>query len=88
VLRHPVGVFPGRDRLRGFYEGVVLRFATRLTVKALVSDGRVAFLQLEGRSPQGGEDQVQHAVDVFRVDEEGRISELAIYYGNENLAKG
>jgi predicted SnoaL-like aldol condensation-catalyzing enzyme len=81
VLRHPVGTYTGHDELRGFYESVVFQgqaVTTLLSVEP-VDDGELALLSATSRVSEPGAKPL-HAADIFRLDDEGLITELQIFY--------
>ena len=81
VLVHPIGTFEGHEKLRQFYEGIVMKADTKLSVGLRASEGNVAIAEVTGVSPHAPDDP-QYACDVFQVDEAGRVKHLAIYYRN------
>lgn len=83
-LIHPFGVFKGKEKLAEFYGGLVMKADTQLSISRLAADGRVCAIEVAGRSPQAP-DKAQYAVDLFEVNEQGQVSELAIYYRNFDL---
>ena len=80
VLRHPSGTFIGRQDVVAFYRDVVFAFGTSITATASVEEGTLCAVTFEGRSPMGSDADVVHACDIFRVDTDGAITELDIYY--------
>lgn len=82
VLRHPLGTFTGHDELRGFYESVVFQgqaVTTLLTCEPLPEGGELALLSATSKVSEPDAKPL-HAADVFRLDDEGRITELQIFY--------
>jgi len=77
TLSHPAGTYRGHQEIRNFYEGLVFRAETTVAVTRLVADARVAFAELTGSSPFSP--SPTHLVDVFEVDEDGKIVHLGIY---------
>ena len=81
VLHHPLGTYTGRDELRGFYDSVVFQgqaVTTLLSVEA-VEDGELALLSATSKVSEADAKPL-HAADVFRLDADGRITELQIFY--------
>ena len=84
ALNHPFGYFQGKQKLEEFYGGLVMKADTQLSVGRLAAEGRVCSVEVKGVSPQAP-DKAQYAVDVFEVNEQGLVKELAIYYRNFDL---
>jgi ketosteroid isomerase-like protein len=81
VLRHPLGTYTGHDELRGFYDSVVFQgqaVTTLLSVDDL-PDGELALLSATSKVAEP-DAKALHAADVFRLDADGRITELQIFY--------
>lgn len=81
TLRHPVGTYAGHDELRGFYESVVFQgqaVTTLVSVDAL-DDGELAVLSATSRAAEPDAKPL-FAADIFRLDADGRITELQIFY--------
>ena len=83
-LNHPFGLFDGKDKLAEFYGGLVMLADTVLSTGRIAAEGSVCSIEVIGRSPQAP-DKAQYAVDLFEVNEQGLITELAIYYRNFDL---
>lgn len=81
VLHHPLGTYTGRDELRGFYDDVVFQgqAVTTLLSAEPLADGELALLSATSRVSEPDAKPL-HAADVFRLDADGRITELQIYY--------
>jgi ketosteroid isomerase-like protein len=81
VLRHPVGTYTGHDELRGFYESVVFQGQAVTTLQSvdLLPGGELAVLSATSRVSEPDAKPL-HAADIFRLDDEGRITELQIFY--------
>ncbi len=82
VLRHPLGTYTGHDELRGFYDSVVFQgqaVTTLLSVEPLDGGGELALLSATSKAAEPDAEPM-HAADVFRLDDEGRITELEIFY--------
>ncbi len=80
VLRHPTGVYADRDAIRGFFVEMVFAYSARLEAIAVLERGDMAWLEVEAESEvTPGR---QRVVDVFRLDERGRIIDLGVYSGN------
>ena len=79
-LRHLTGVYAGRDAIRAFFREVAFDNHARLhRVAAGQADG-VAWLEAEAESDvTTGR---QRVVDVFRLDANGRVTDLGVYSGN------
>lgn len=76
VVRHPVGVFEGREAVRGFYRDNVLAYAPALVASGWVDDGTTCAFLLEA-STAG---RTSHAIDHCVVGADGRITEMTIAY--------
>jgi hypothetical protein len=83
-LVHPYGLFEGKEKLAEFYGGLVMLADTQLSVGRMTAEGSIATLEVVGVSPQAP-DKAQYAIDLFQIDDEGLISELAIYYRNTDM---
>ncbi|MAG34256.1 MAG: hypothetical protein CL908_25540 [Deltaproteobacteria bacterium] len=80
VLRHPTGVYTDSDAIRGFFLEMVFTYAARLHSVEVLSQGDMAWLEVEAESDvTPGR---QRIVDVFRLDEQGRITDVGVYSGN------
>ena len=81
TLLHPLGSFTGHEELRGFYDGVVFQGQAVTTVLSVeeLDDGELALLSATSRVSEPGAKPL-FAADVFRLDAEGRITELQIFY--------
>lgn len=82
VLRHPVGTYTGHDELRGFYESVVFQgqaVTTLLSTEPLPAGGELALLSATSRVSEPDAKPL-FAADVFRLDADGLITELQIFY--------
>lgn len=77
-LIHPIGEFE-RDALGSFYGDIVFKADTELTCTTVFAEGNLACAEVVGVSPQAP-DQPQLACDVFQVNDEGKVTELRIYY--------
>ena len=77
ALEHPAGLFTGRESILAFYRESVLGLGTTLTAVSTTIQGLRCVLEVEGRSPLGGE--AVHACDIFDVDHEGRIISMRVY---------
>lgn len=84
VLNHPFGVFAGKQKLAEFYGGLIMHMDTKLTTGRIAAEGHVCSIEVVGRSPQAP-DKAQYAIDLFEVNEQGLVKELAIYYRNFDL---
>lgn len=84
ALNHPFGYFQGKAKLEEFYGGLVMKADTQLTVGRIAAEGKVCTVEVTGRSPQAP-DKAQYAIDLFEVNEQGLVKELAIYYRNFDL---
>ena len=80
VLRHPSGVYANSEAIRGFFVELVFAYAARLHCIEALEHGDTAWLEVEAESDvTPGR---QRVVDVFRLDEQGRIIDLGVYSGN------
>jgi hypothetical protein len=81
VLHHPLGTYTGHDELRGFYDSVVFQgeAVTSLLSVDELPDGELALLSATSRT-SGPDAKPLHAADVFRLDADGLVSELQIFY--------
>jgi hypothetical protein len=84
TLVHPYGVFSGHDKLSEFYGGLVIPAKTQLGISRTVGDGNACVIEVTGISPQAP-DKPQYAIDVFEVNDAGKITTLTIYYRNFDL---
>jgi hypothetical protein len=83
-LTHPYGVFKGKDKLEEFYGGLVMKADTQLSVGRIAAEACVCSIEVKGVSPQAP-DKAQYAIDLFEVNEQGLVKELAIYYRNFDM---
>ncbi len=80
VLRHPTGVYTDGDAIRGFFLEGVFAYSAHLTIVAEFEEGDMAWLEVEAESDvTPGR---QRVIDVFRLDEKGRVVDVGIYSGN------
>lgn len=80
VVRHPSGVYADLDAIRSFFVEGVFAYAARLQSVAMLEQRDMAWLEVEAESDvTPGR---QRVVDVFRLDDEGRIIDLGVYSGN------
>jgi hypothetical protein len=79
VLQNQTGRYEGLDAIRGFYDMIVAA-RVRPTVERILDDGPVAVLQMSAVSALGDPEQRAHAVDVFTVDDDGKVISLDIYF--------
>ncbi len=80
VLRHPTGVYADSDAIRSFFVEMAFAYAARLHGIEALEHGDMAWLEVEAESDvTPGR---QRVVDVFRLDEQGRIIDLGVYSGN------
>ena len=84
ALNHPFGYFQGKAKLEEFYGGLVMKADTQLTVGRIAAEGNVCSVEVKGVSPQAP-DKAQYAIDLFEVNEQGLVTELAIYYRNFDM---
>lgn len=80
TLRHPRGSFSGRPAIMAFYRDSVFERQANLVALAAVVEGDVCVLELEGRLLAESSDRVVRIRDVFRVDAQGQITDLAISF--------
>lgn len=85
VLFNPLGTFTGTDELTGFYRDVVMAGQAQVSVgdvlEGVAAAGeRVVMAEVTATSPLDASAGTAHALDVFRLDGEGRITSLEIYY--------
>lgn len=83
-LRHPFGVYEGREELSEFYGDMVIPAETTLTIHRVVAEGSLAAVEISALSPHAP-DTPQYALDLFEIDDAGKVSELAVYYRNFDL---
>lgn len=83
-LTHPFGLFEGKDKLAEFYGGIVMHADTTVTVHRSSAEGHVAVIEVSAVSPQAP-DTPQWALDLFEVNDDGKIIDLAIYYRSFDL---
>lgn len=80
VMRHLTGVYADPVSIRGFFVDIAFGNHARLERVDLLAQGSTAWLEVEATSDvTPGR---QRVVDVFRVDREGRITDLGVYSGN------
>jgi hypothetical protein len=80
VLRHPTGVYADSDAIRSFFVEMAFAHAARLQGIEMLEHDDMAWLEVEAESDvTPGR---QRVVDVFRLDEQGRIIDLGVYSGN------
>ena len=84
LLIHPFGNFEGSEALAQFYGGIVMHADTALTVTSATTEANTCIIEVTGISPQAP-DKPQYALDLFEVNESGKIVRLAIYYRNFDL---
>jgi len=80
VLRHPAGTFTGPAEIAGFYRDVVIAGQARITVGAVLTGDGIVMAELAATSDLAPDAGATHAVDVFRLDADGCIAALEIYY--------
>jgi steroid delta-isomerase len=80
TLVHPAGTFAGADEIRGFYRDVVLAGRAVVSAGDVLADGALVMAEIRATSSLDPDGATAHAVDVFRLDEHGRIARLEIYY--------
>ena len=79
-LRHLTGVYAGREAIRTFFLEVAFDNHARLHRVATCGAEDMAWLEAEAESDvTPGR---QRIVDVFRLDGNGRVSDLGVYSGN------
>jgi hypothetical protein len=80
VLRHPSGVYSDTGAIRSFFVELAFAYSARLHSIEVLEHGDMAWLEVEAESDvtQGR----QRVVDVFRLDEQGRIVDIGVYSGN------
>ena len=83
-LVHPFGLFEGKAKLAEFYGGLVMLADTQLSVARVAAENNICCAEVIGISPQAP-DKPQYAIDLFELNGEGLICELAIYYRNFDL---
>jgi ketosteroid isomerase-like protein len=80
VLRHPTGVYANDEAIRRFFVEGVFAYSARLRSVEMLEQGDMVWLEVEAESDvTPGR---QRVVDVFRLDEQGRILDLGVYSGN------
>lgn len=81
TLKNPLGSFAGHAELLAFYDGVVLHGGTVAHVERVgVDEAGTVFAEVKAFSRHDPEQSVAHALDVFTVNESGKITSLEIYY--------
>ena len=79
-MRHASGVYTGIDAIRDFFVEIAFGNSARLQIVEGLEQGPLAWLEVEAESDvTPGR---QRVVDVFRLDEQGRITDLGVYSGN------
>ena len=80
VMRHMTGVYAGTDAIRDFFLKIAFGNSARLQAVELLAQEDIAWLEVEAESDvTPGR---QRVVDVFRLDEQGRITDVGVYSGN------
>ena len=80
VMRHPTGIYTDTQEIRNFFVEMAFGNAAHLERVALLARDDMAWLEVEAQSDvTPGR---QRVVDVFRVDRDGRITDLGVYSGN------
>lgn len=80
TLRHPTGIFEGKEAVRGFYENVVLAGQAIVTIDKQFNLDGVDVIQISSTSRLAEKDAAPlHAADVFIISD-NHIDELDIYY--------
>ena len=85
VLRHPTGVFEGSDAIRDFFLEGVFAYSAQLhyvTGSEVTGSERGDLAWLEVEAVSDVTPGRQRVVDVFRLDQAGRIVDVGIYSGN------
>jgi hypothetical protein len=80
VMRHPSGVYADAAAIRAFFVDIAFGNAARLRRVDLIERGEVAWLEVEAESDVTP--GIQRVVDIFRLDDQGRIADLGVYSGN------
>ena len=84
-LVNPLGTFTGTDKLTGVYRDVVMAGQAQVSVGDVVegvgaAGERLVMAEVTATSPLDPSAGTAFALDVFRLDGEGRITSLEIYY--------
>ena len=82
VLHHPIGTYEGVEEVLGFYRDVVFPMATRLELRGevLKRPGMEMFRGVGVPSTDDNDElEPQHLVDVFELDDEGRVTTIEVY---------
>jgi ketosteroid isomerase-like protein len=79
VLLHQLGTFDGAQAMLGFYADVVFPAKVSAEPEGWVEGGDAAcVVQLLAHSPLAP-DKDLHYIDVFRLNDKGKVASLAIY---------
>ena len=80
VMRHPSGIYADAGAIRSFFVEIAFGNSARLRSIEVLERGNKTWLEVEAESAvTPGR---QRVVDVFRLDEQGRITDLGVYSGN------
>ena len=80
VMRHATGVYADAGAIRDFFVEIAFGNSARLQCVEVLEQGNRVVLEVEAVSKvTPGR---QRVVDVFRLDEQGRITDLGVYSGN------
>ena len=78
-LQNPVGTYTGHESIEGFYRDVVIAGQAHVDFGAVLAEGPLVMAEITGSSPLDPNAKA-YAIDVFRLDTDGRIARLDIYY--------
>ena len=79
-VTNPIGTFAGVEAISGFYRDVVFAGEAVLGIGTVLAEGTTVMAELRATSPLDPEGGTLHAIDVFRLADDGRIASLEIYY--------
>ncbi len=77
TLHHPTGTYRGHHEIREFYERLVFLAEVTVEIRRLIAADTIAMAELSGSSPFAT--VPTQVLDVFEVDSNGKIVNLAIY---------
>jgi steroid delta-isomerase len=80
TLSHPLGTFTGAREIGTFYRDVVIAGQADVTAGAVLSEGTLVMAEISATSALDPNASTAHAIDVFRLDEQGLVADLEIYY--------
>ena len=80
TLSHPLGTFTGANDIGTFYRHVVVAGQADVTAGAVLSEGTLVMAEISATSALDPNGTTAYAIDVFRLDEQGLVVKLEVYY--------